>query len=133
MKMGSFLSVAKGSDEPLVFLEVSFDFENHSKFEEIINFWTFEGLILIINNLQLHYNHAPNTKPLVMVGKGITFDSGGISLKPSSNMDKMRGDMGGAANVVGTILTLAATKAAVNVIGLYFNQSSHYVVSNVLK
>ncbi len=104
-----------------------------TKFDEIINFWTFEELILIINNFQLHYNNAPNTKPLVLVGKGITFDSGGISLKPSSNMDKMRGDMGGAANVVGTILTLAATKAAVNVIGLYFNQSSHCLASNVLK
>lgn len=70
-------------------------------------------------DLQLHYNNAPNTKPLVLVGKGITFDSGGISLKPASNMDKMRGDMGGAANVMGTIMTLAATKAAVNVIGQF--------------
>jgi len=87
MKMGSYLSVAKGSDEPPIFLEI-------------------------------RYNNAPNTKPLALVGKGITFDSGGISLKPSLNMDKMRGDMGGAANVVGTILTLAALKARVNVVGL---------------
>ena len=68
-------------------------------------------------NRQMHYNNAPNTKPLLLVGKGITFDSGGISLKPSANMDKMRADMGGAANVVGTIFTLATVKAAVNVIG----------------
>ena len=65
----------------------------------------------------MHYNNAPNTKPLVLVGKGITFDSGGISLKPSASMDKMRADMGGAANVVGTLLTLATLKANVNVIG----------------
>ncbi|KAH9414881.1 bleomycin hydrolase [Dermatophagoides pteronyssinus] len=87
MKMGSFLSVAKGSDEPPVFLEV-------------------------------HYNNAPNTKPLVFVGKGITFDSGGISLKASSNMDRMRADMGGAANVLSTIYTLASKKSPVNIIGL---------------
>jgi aminopeptidase len=68
--------------------------------------------------VEMHYNNAPGTKPLVMVGKGITFDSGGISLKPSSNMDKMRADMGGAANVLATIVTLATLKAKVNVIGL---------------
>ena len=75
----------------------------------------------ICTELQLHYNNAPNTKPLVFVGKGITFDSGGISLKPGANMDKMRADMGGAANVVGAISTLATIKAPVNVIGRYLN------------
>jgi len=65
----------------------------------------------------MHYNNAPNGKPVVFVGKGITFDSGGISLKPSANMDKMRADMGGAANVLCTILTLATLKAPVNIIG----------------
>ena len=65
----------------------------------------------------MHYNNAPNKKPVVLVGKGITFDSGGISLKPASNMDRMRADMGGAANVLGTILTLARINAPVNVIG----------------
>lgn len=68
--------------------------------------------------LELHYNNAPDTKPLALVGKGICFDSGGISLKPSLNMDKMRADMGGAANVVSAILTLAHLKAKVNVVGL---------------
>jgi len=66
---------------------------------------------------QMHYNNAPNTKPVVFVGKGITFDTGGISLKPSSNMDKMRADMGGAANVLSAIFTLATKKAPVNIIG----------------
>lgn len=65
----------------------------------------------------MHYNNSPDTKPIVLVGKGITFDSGGISLKPSSNMDKMRADMGGAANVLSAIYTLASKKAPVNVIG----------------
>lgn len=66
----------------------------------------------------MHYNNAPNTKPIVFVGKGITFDTGGISLKSSSNMDRMRADMGGAANVLSTIYTLATKKAPVNIIGL---------------
>ncbi|XP_015786093.1 cytosol aminopeptidase isoform X2 [Tetranychus urticae] len=68
--------------------------------------------------VELHYNNAPDTKPLVFVGKGITFDSGGISIKPSADMDQMRADMTGAAIVAGTIITLAALKAKVNVIGL---------------
>lgn len=62
MKMGSFLSVAKGSDQPPKFLEL---------------------------HLQ---NAGDQRKPLVFVGKGITFDSGGISLKPGANMDEMRYD-----------------------------------------
>lgn len=67
--------------------------------------------------LELHYNNAPDAQPLALVGKGICFDSGGISIKPSANMDKMRADMGGAANVVAAIITLATLKAKVNVIG----------------
>lgn len=59
-KMGSFLSVANGSDQPPRFVE-----------------------------LHLH-NAGDERKPIVFVGKGITFDSGGISLKPGSNMDEMR-------------------------------------------
>jgi aminopeptidase len=66
----------------------------------------------------MHYNNAPDAEPLALVGKGICFDSGGISIKPSANMDKMRADMGGAANVVAAIITLAQLKAKVNVIGL---------------
>lgn len=64
--MNSFLSVARGSVEPPVFLEIS-------------------------------YNGAGNAQPICLVGKGITFDSGGLSLKPNLNMDSMRADMGGAA------------------------------------
>uniref|UniRef100_A0A8C4RPN8 Cytosol aminopeptidase n=1 Tax=Erpetoichthys calabaricus TaxID=27687 RepID=A0A8C4RPN8_ERPCA len=88
-QMGSFLSVSKGSDEPPVFVEV-------------------------------HYKGATNTKapPLVFVGKGITFDSGGISLKSSKNMDAMRADMGGAATVCSSIVTAASLKLPINIIGL---------------
>ncbi|KAM6972122.1 cytosol aminopeptidase [Aplochiton taeniatus] len=88
-QMGAFLSVAKGSEEPPVFLE-------------------------------LHYNGCPDhtSTPLLLVGKGITFDSGGISLKPPSGMDAMRADMGGAATVCASIVTAAALKLPINIIGL---------------
>ncbi|XP_041642224.1 cytosol aminopeptidase [Cheilinus undulatus] len=88
-QMGAFLSVSRGSEEPPVFLE-------------------------------LHYNGSPDSKqaPLLLVGKGITFDSGGISLKPSASMDAMRADMGGAATVCSSIVTAAALKLPVNIIGL---------------
>ncbi|CAJ0927849.1 unnamed protein product [Ranitomeya imitator] len=87
-QMGAFLSVAKGSDEPPIFLEI-------------------------------HYTGSrdPNESPLVFVGKGVTFDSGGISLKPSSGMDAMRADMGGAATVCSAILTATTLKLPINLIG----------------
>lgn len=88
-QMGAFLSVAQGSEEPPLFLE-------------------------------LHYNGSqdPTQAPLLLVGKGITFDSGGISLKPSQSMDAMRADMGGAATVCASVITAAALKLPVNIIGL---------------
>ncbi|CAC5420989.1 LAP3 [Mytilus coruscus] len=76
-KMESFLSVAKGSDEPPVFLEMEYKGTNSSN------------------------------SPVALVGKGVTFDSGGISIKPSANMDMMRADMGGAACVAGSLLAVA--------------------------
>lgn len=69
--------------------------------------------------VELHYFNAGDAEPpVVFVGKGITFDSGGISLKPSSNMDAQRADMGGAANVLSSIAALADLKSKVNIIGL---------------
>lgn len=59
-----------------------------------------------------------NTKPYVLVGKGVTFDSGGISLKPSAGMDLMKYDMGGAAAVFGAINGLAHIKAPIHVVAL---------------
>jgi leucyl aminopeptidase len=57
-------------------------------------------------------------KPLLFVGKGLTFDSGGISLKPGAGMDEMKGDMGGSAAVVGLMRALAGRKAKANVVGI---------------
>ena len=86
--MGSFLSVARGSDEAPRFIV-------------------------------MHYQGAAKTaKPLVLVGKGITFDSGGISLKPGGEMDEMKFDMGGAASVVGAMRAVSQLKPAINVIGV---------------
>ena len=56
--------------------------------------------------------------PIAFVGKGITFDSGGISIKPSMHMEEMKGDMGGAAAVVGSLCLLAKRKAPVNAVGV---------------
>ncbi|MVB00130.1 leucyl aminopeptidase [Nitratireductor sp. CAU 1489] len=57
-------------------------------------------------------------KPVAFIGKGVVFDSGGISIKPASGMEDMKGDMGGAAAVAGLMHTLAARKAKVNVVGI---------------
>ncbi len=56
--------------------------------------------------------------PLAFVGKGVTFDTGGISIKPAAGMEEMKFDMGGSAAVVGLIYALAASKAKVNVVGV---------------
>ena len=86
--MGSFMAVARGSAEPLRFIV-------------------------------MHYQGAAKADaPVVLVGKGITFDTGGISLKPAAEMDEMKFDMGGAASVLGTFAALAELKPAINVVGL---------------
>lgn len=61
---------------------------------------------------------SPRTRPIAFIGKGVVFDTGGISLKPAKGMEDMKGDMGGAAAVVGTMHALAARKAAVNAVGV---------------
>ncbi len=88
LKMGALLAVARGSDEPAR---------------------------LIV----LRYRGGRAGSPtLGLVGKGITFDSGGISIKVAAGMEKMRGDMGGGAAVVGAMRAIAGLKPAVNVIGV---------------
>ncbi|MBN7756078.1 leucyl aminopeptidase [Nitratireductor aquimarinus] len=57
-------------------------------------------------------------KPVAFIGKGVVFDTGGISIKPAGGMEEMKGDMGGAAAVVGVMHALAARKAKVNAIGM---------------
>jgi len=86
--MGSLLSVAQGSRQP-------------------------PKLIV------LHYDGgAKKAKPVVLVGKGITFDTGGISLKPSPEMDEMKFDMCGAASVLGALSACAEMKLKLNVVGI---------------
>jgi leucyl aminopeptidase len=57
-------------------------------------------------------------KPVAFVGKGVCFDTGGISIKPAANMENMKGDMGGAAAVTGLMKTLALRKAKINAVGV---------------
>ncbi|HMS27992.1 MAG TPA: leucyl aminopeptidase [Burkholderiaceae bacterium] len=86
--MGSFMSVAQGSDQPLRFIVLKFS------------------------------GAAKTDAPTVLVGKGITFDTGGISLKPGAEMDEMKFDMCGAASVLGTFRALAGLQPKINVVGL---------------
>ncbi len=67
--------------------------------------------------VRLAYRHPDATKTLVLAGKGITFDSGGLSLKPPKAMEAMKSDMGGAAAVLASLQAIAALRPAVNVIG----------------
>jgi leucyl aminopeptidase len=68
--------------------------------------------------LQWNGAKSKRAKTLCFVGKGVVFDTGGISIKPSAGMEDMKGDMGGAACVAGLMLALAKRKAAVNAVGL---------------
>jgi leucyl aminopeptidase len=66
----------------------------------------------------IQYKGASKKRPLAFVGKGITFDTGGISLKPAGEMDEMKFDMSGAGSVLGAIRALAGMRAPVNVVGI---------------
>jgi leucyl aminopeptidase len=67
----------------------------------------------------MRWNGGPKTqKPVAFIGKGVTFDTGGISIKPAGSMEDMKGDMAGAACVTGLMHTLAARKAKVNAVGV---------------
>ncbi len=68
----------------------------------------------------MHWNgaKAKKTAPVAFIGKGVVFDTGGISIKPAGGMEDMKGDMGGAACVTGLMHTLAKRKAKVNAVGL---------------
>jgi leucyl aminopeptidase len=86
--MGSLLSVGHGSDE--------------------------ESRLIIME----YRGGSANTRPNIIVGKGITFDTGGISLKPGASMDEMKFDMCGAASVLGAMTALCTLKPKINVIGV---------------
>jgi len=68
----------------------------------------------------MRYNHpkANNPQPIVLVGKGVTFDTGGLNLKPGSSMADMKADMGGAAAVIGAMVAIAGNQLPFQVIGL---------------
>lgn len=67
--------------------------------------------------IAMEYKGAKSQRPICFVGKGLTFDSGGISIKPSAQMDEMKFDMCGGANVIATMLAIARLKLPVNAIG----------------
>jgi len=68
--------------------------------------------------ITMNYQGAGDDRPVVLVGKGLTFDAGGISLKPSQGMDEMKYDMCGSASVFGTISAIAELNLAINVVGI---------------
>src|SRR4029078_8591385 len=72
-----------------------------------------EGRLLI-----LKWNGGGKGQPTAFVGKGVTFDTGGISIKPAQGMEMMKWDMGGAGAVVGGMKALALRKAKANVVGI---------------
>ena len=88
MGMGSFLSVSRGSEEPARMMVI--EYKGGKAYE----------------------------KPIALVGKGVTFDTGGVSIKPSPAMDEMKWDMCGAATVFGVMSMLARLNANVNVVGV---------------
>lgn len=87
--MNAYLAVAKGS--------------THKPFMSIIKY---------------HSKNSLNNQPIVLIGKGVTFDSGGLSLKPSKNMYDMKFDMSGAATIYGIMTSIAELKLPINVIGI---------------
>jgi leucyl aminopeptidase len=68
--------------------------------------------------ITIEYNGGGKAKPCVLIGKGLTFDAGGISLKPAANMDEMKFDMCGGAAVLGTLAAVAELDLPINVVGL---------------
>lgn len=88
LKMGGLLAVNQGSQRPPVFIVME---------------WKGGGA---------------NQRPIVLVGKGVTFDTGGISIKPADRMGEMKMDMHGAATVIGTLYAVAKLRLPINVVGL---------------
>ncbi len=93
LKMGSLLSVSAGTDEPakLVILD-------------------YQGIRAA--------NRHKQTRPVILIGKGITFDTGGICIKPATGMEEMKFDMCGAASVLGVMQALAELETPIHVIGI---------------
>jgi leucyl aminopeptidase len=90
LRMGAFLSVAKGSEQPPRLIVARYQGAGRGR----------------------------SASPIALVGKGITFDSGGISIKPAAEMDEMKFDMCGAASVLGTLRAAAELKLKLNLVGV---------------
>ncbi|MGZ5602290.1 MAG: leucyl aminopeptidase, partial [Methylobacter sp.] len=88
LAMGSFLSVSRGSRQPAKLITLSYQ------------------------------GGDKEAKPIVLIGKGLTFDAGGISLKPAAGMEEMKYDMCGGASVLGTLLAVAQMQLPLNIVGL---------------
>lgn len=86
--MGSLLAVARGSEQPAKLIVLEY------------------------------HGSGKKENPIVLVGKGVTFDTGGISLKPAADMDEMKFDMSGAASVLGTLRAIAEINLPINVVGI---------------
>ncbi|MBY0463412.1 MAG: leucyl aminopeptidase, partial [Burkholderiales bacterium] len=86
--MGAFMAVAQGSEEPLRFIVIRYN------------------------------GGSKQQAPVALVGKGITFDTGGISIKPAPEMDEMKFDMGGAASVLGAMQTIGELQPPINVVAV---------------
>src|SRR5438309_6815551 len=99
LKMGALLAVARGSDEPAKMIVIRYNASN--------------ARIALKRG-----SRGPAGPVLALVGKGITFDSGGISIKPAQNMEMMKSDMGGGAAVVGALVAIVAVEPKLNVIGI---------------
>ncbi|MBU2533581.1 MAG: leucyl aminopeptidase [Alphaproteobacteria bacterium] len=89
LKMSSLLAVAQGSERPAR-----------------------------VAVMQWHGAKSKRSKPLCFIGKGVVFDTGGISIKPAGGMEDMKGDMGGAATVTGLMAALAGREAPINAVGI---------------
>ena len=77
-----------------------------------------QGSVREARMMILKWNGGGDSRPVAFVGKGVTFDTGGISIKPAQGMEAMKWDMGGAGAVVGAMKALAGRKAKANVIGI---------------
>ena len=102
--MGSFLSVSKGSDQPPRFI--------------VMHYKAKPAKAAVKTKATSKADAASPTGPIVLIGKGITFDSGGISIKSAGAMDEMKFDMCGAASVLGTFLSLAELSLPGEYVGL---------------
>ncbi len=121
LKMGSFLSVSRGSDEPLRFIVLHFTGTGYKPQSPVqakgeSSNATKSTSKPLQKTLKANANRANG--PIVLVGKGITFDSGGISIKPAATMDEMKYDMCGAASVLGSFRALAELDLPIEVVGL---------------